>query len=259
MFPLCVGIGMACGIILIFWQLKRMSASPERENSVMIAIPFTFVVGVVSAYFVDMVLRGGFRAIKDQPLSYGLTFYGWLLGASGFLLIYAKKSHLSPAFMLNLFFPAFAIAQMWGRLGCFWGGCCYGCPAEWGMTYPPGSLPYEHYGATPLIPVPIYESVYLLAVFILLFSLIRFKKRAAWYLILIPPGRFVLEFFRADDRGRLLGDFFSPSQWISIFLFVAGMWWLRKLRNQDHRYFPKHLVCAAGGSCSNQEDVMPAP
>ena len=233
-FPLCVGIGLGSGAILVFWQLKRLSVSSERENAVMLAIPLTFIAGVAGAYLLDAFLHGGWLAIFRKPTGWGVTFYGWLLAAIGFISIYAKISKVPASFILNLFCPGFIIAHAWGRVGCFLGGCCYGCPSKWGVVYPPGSFPYSRCGATPLLPVQLFECVYLLIVFVIVFFFIRFKHRAVWYIILSPAGRFVLEFFRGDDRGQLLGKTLSPSQWISIGLFAAGVLWLMKLKHKEN-------------------------
>ena len=226
LFPLCVGIGLASGVFFIFRRLKGMAISPERENQVMVAVPLTFIIGVVGGYLTDAFLRGGISALRDNPTGWGLTYYGWLLSAIAFLIIYSYYNRISCSFMLNLFLPAFALAQAWGRLGCFLGGCCYGKPAAWGVRYPQGSLPYSCYGSTPLIPVQVFESIYLFCIFFILYKFTRFKKRGALYLLLVPVGRFVLEFFRNDDRGALFGNFLSPSQWISVFLFIIGGSWL---------------------------------
>ena len=235
-FPVCVGIGLAFGTAFIFLQLKRMAVSPERENAVMPAIPFTFIVGAVGAHIVDVILIGGVKALIKTPFAYGLTFYGWLFTACIFLLIYSRAVHISPAFMLNLFCPAFAAAQAWGRLGCFLGGCCYGQPSSWGVVYPVGSLPYTHFGATPLLPVQLFECIYLAVLFIVLIVFIRFKRRAVWYFILAPIGRFVLEFFRSDERGVLFKETLSPSQWFSIVFFVVGICWFLSIKKQGEKY-----------------------
>ena len=221
-FSFCLGIGMVCGILFIVSYLKKTDASLKRENAVMAAIPLTFICGTFGAHLADVVLRGNLQAIIEAPLAYGLTFYGWLVAASAFLIIYSKAVNISSAYLFNLFTPAFAIGQAVGRIGCFLGGCCYGCPGTPGVVYPPDSLPYKQYGSTPLIPVQIYESICLLFIFVILIKFIRFKHRGAMYLIMLSVERFILEFFRADDRGELLNDVLSPSQWISIGLFFAS-------------------------------------
>ena len=222
-FPVCVGIGLASGVFFIFWQLKKIAASPEHENLVMIAIPLTFICGTIGAHCTDVILHAGWKALIKTPLAYGLTFYGWLLTACIFLMLYSKKCHISSTYMLNLFCPAFAIAQAWGRIGCFLGGCCFGMPGKYGVIYPPNTLPYIQYGAIPLIPVQLYESVYLFVLFFIVSRFISFQQRIAWYFMLVSAGRFGLEFFRADNRGVFLNDLLSPSQWISTGIFIIGI------------------------------------
>ena len=231
MFSVCIGIALFICVILLFRQLKKLSVSPDMENLVMQSVAFTFISGVAGGYFLDLLLRGCIEALFINPAGYGLTFYGWLIGAMIFLLFYAHCQHIPKSFLMNLFLPAFALAQAIGRIGCFLGGCCYGRPVAWGgVSYPAGSLPYIHFGSTPLVPVQLYESAYLIIIFLLLLFAVRFKKRGAWYLILMPSGRFFLEFLRADDRGFVLDHRFSPSQYISCVLFICGIIWLARIK-----------------------------
>ena len=239
-FPICVGIGLASGVLFIFLQIKRLKVSPEFENSTMLAIPLTFICGTIGAHLTDVFLHAGWLGIIKTPFAYGLTFYGWLFSACIFLIPYSLKCHISPIYMLNLFCPAFAVGQAYGRIGCFLGGCCYGCPWQFGVIYPIGSLPYSQYGAIPLVPVQIFESVFLFTIFIILIKYIPFHRRGTWYLIMLSAGRFVLEFFRADDRGELFYNLLSPSQWISTGLFIIGICWLivieKKARKKNYNY-----------------------
>ena len=48
-FPLFVGIGLAFGIFFVFFQLRKIAPSPERENAIMFALPLTFILGTVGA------------------------------------------------------------------------------------------------------------------------------------------------------------------------------------------------------------------
>ncbi|MBE6376388.1 MAG: prolipoprotein diacylglyceryl transferase [Lentisphaerae bacterium] len=234
MFSVFIGLGILASAFFIFNQLKQMHVSAGRENQVMPAIPLTFVFGVAGGYVADVLFRGGIDALFSNPWKYGLTFYGWLIGGMFFLWFYSKLCSLQYDYLLNLFLPSFALAQALGRIGCFLGGCCYGRPTKiWGVSYPSGSVPYIHHGATPLVPVQLYESAYLFLVFIILSGLIRLKHRGAWYLILVPAGRFLLEFLRDDERGFFLSNLLSPSQWISLILGIAGIGWLRKIKSKE--------------------------
>ena len=87
-------------------------------------------------------------------------------------------------------------------------------------------------GATPLgvplFPVQLLESVLLLILFLILLFVYQRQKggekqiAAGLYGVLYALLRFSLEFLRADDeRGAFW--IFSTSQWISLFLFLFGL------------------------------------
>lgn len=156
-----------------------------------------------------------------------LTFYGGLLGGLAVfpLLLLLKKGRKIPLYDrmcdLAVCIPA---GHCLGRLGCFFGGCCFGKPTDsvFGVVFPAGSLPANYYGgAVSIHPTQLYEALFLLvlAIFLMFFG----KKQAfSLYLILYGCGRFLLEFLRGDDRGRIPMAALSPAQGISLLLMVLG-------------------------------------
>ena len=171
-YPLCAGFGLMAIVFVVLKQMSLLQVDNDTQNKILISVPFSVLTGVAVGYLLDLLLRGGLSALFRNPTKYGLTFYGWLFGNLLFLLIYAHFCKISRTLVMNLFLPSFAIAQALGRIGCFLGGCCYGVPAKiFGVSYPAGSLPYIHHGSTPLVPVQLYESAYLVVIFIILFYL----------------------------------------------------------------------------------------
>ena len=211
-----------------------MKATIETENIIMVGIPFSVLFGLLTAYASDVLFRGGIKAFLS-PLGYGVTFYGWLFGCIVFFLVYSKITNVDSLFLLNLFLPTYSIAQAFGRIGCFLGGCCFGCPTKYfGVVYPQGSLPYMRFGDTPLFPVQLVESLYLFLLFTLLFGFIKFRKRAGVYLLLMSAGRFLFEYYRGDNRGVLFQSILSPAQVFSILFFSAGLFlFVQTTRNKD--------------------------
>ena len=65
----------------------------------------------------------------------GAVFYGGLIGglAVGFLSIRYQK--LDTAVVSDCAAPSIALFHMFGRIGCFLGGCCYGVEWEHGVTF----------------------------------------------------------------------------------------------------------------------------
>ena len=119
---------------------------------------------------------------------------------------------------------ALALFHIFGRIGCFLQGCCYGIPTQKGLAviYQRSEIAPND---IPLFPVQLIEAGAEAAIFVLL--LYHLKKRirgsalTAIYLLSYGVSRFVLEFFRGDSyRGMLYG--LSQSQYISILGIVVG-------------------------------------
>ncbi len=146
----------------------------------------------------------------------GFVFYGGLLGAILGLYLFGRCQHLSFHTLSQIVAPGFPLFHFWGRLGCFFAGCCYGKEAAWG-------IPMEKEPDIPRIPIQLFEACCVLLIFLLLLWLERvFKGEAPLlnvYLLLYALCRFILEFFRGDTvRGIWRG--LSTSQWISLFIVL---------------------------------------
>lgn len=155
----------------------------------------------------------------------GFVVYGGIIGGILAGWIYCKVKKLNFLTYFDLMMPSIALAQGFGRIGCFLAGCCYGKEAYGRLSviftnsdYAPNNI--------PLIPTQIYSSILDFLHFFLLLYIARHKRAegevAACYLIFYSVGRFILEFFRGDlERGSI--GVLSTSQFISIFTGIVGM------------------------------------
>lgn len=154
----------------------------------------------------------------------GFVFYGGLIGGFGGLCIYGRQFHILLRPYFSLYAAILPLGHAIGRIGCFFGGCCYGVPYD-GVcsvvyTETAGNTPLN----VPLLPIQLIESACLLMLFLGLFALylhpIMHIYTWAVYGIGYSVIRFCLEFFRGDrERGVYLG--ISTSQWISLVMFSA--------------------------------------
>lgn len=154
-------------------------------------------------------------------LTSGRAFYGGFLLIMGVFIWYIRKHDLSVDAICGLFVPAAGLFMVFGRLGCFLGGCCYGIPVQRGIVFPEGSLAPS---GVPLFPSQLVEGAIQLLLFILLTFLERHLTKkwllAPAYIASYAAIRFVLEFWRGDSqRGIWL---LSSSQWVSLAL-LAGI------------------------------------
>src|SRR5438093_11824908 len=155
----------------------------------------------------------------------GGVFYGGLIVAVIVALWYIRRVGLPLWTTCDVFAPGIALGHVVGRFGCFFAGCCYGKPTTkpWGITFT-DPFAASNVGTplgVPLHPTQLYEAGAELLILIILLVTERkgrpFPGRTFWlYMLLYAVSRFIIEFFRGDDRGTVW--MFSTSQFISILL-----------------------------------------
>lgn len=241
------GFMIALGIVAGMWYLvvagkKEAGLTFDQANTLFLYIFLAAVVGGKLFLF----LEDPSAYVTDPKRLFtgrGFVFYGSFLFAIPTMWLFFRKHRLAPLKMLDVMAITTCLVHMFGRLGCFLAGCCYGRPTDsWlGVTYSdPQCLaePLNH----PLFPTQLFEATFIFFVMIYLFTL-KSRKRFEGqlfltYLILYAAGRFILEFFRGDvERGFVIEDYISHSQFIALIVAaVVGLVYLRwskvKIANQ---------------------------
>jgi phosphatidylglycerol---prolipoprotein diacylglyceryl transferase len=178
-----------------------------------------------------LLLITDFRTFRADPRELltlarsGGVFYGGLILAVIVALWYIRRVGLPLWTTCDVFAPGIALGHVVGRFGCFFAGCCYGKPTTrpWGITFT-DPFAQSNVGTplgVPLHPTQLYEAgAELLILIILLYSERKgrpFSGRTFWlYMLLYAVSRFIIEFFRGDERGTVF--MFSTSQFISLLL-----------------------------------------
>jgi phosphatidylglycerol---prolipoprotein diacylglyceryl transferase len=219
---LCIGIGLiVCfAVFRHFARVKKMHHRFARalELNAYVAIALGLVSAAVFQAWYDYIEHpsAGFH------ITMSVTVLGGLIGGvAAFLAGYfsfVRPSH-GPR-MVEVGAVAalcISIAQAFGRLGCLFGGCCYGKPtSSWlGVRFP-------NLGHAAL-PTQFFEATFLFLLFAVMRHLVMrrgFTQSFALYMLAYGVFRFFIEFIRDDPRGRLVGSL-SPSQTLSL-LMVAG-------------------------------------
>lgn len=155
----------------------------------------------------------------------GGVFYGGLILAVIVSLWYIRRAKLPLWTTCDSFAPGIALGHVIGRFGCLFAGCCYGKPTTlpWAITFtdPFAAANVGTPLGVPLHPTQLYEAG---AEFIILMVLLwserkgrPFAGRTFWlYMLLYAVSRFIIEFFRGDERGNV--GVLSTSQFISVLL-----------------------------------------
>lgn len=193
-----------------------------------------------------LLLITDFHTFKNDPRELltlarsGGVFYGGLILAVAVALWYIRRVGLPLWTTCDVFAPGIALGHVIGRFGCLFAGCCYGRPTTkpWGITFtdPFAAANVGTPLGIPLHPTQLYEAGAELLILALLLATERrgrpFSGRTFWlYMLLYGVSRFIIEFYRGDDRGMV--GVFSTSQFISLLLVPLAIVMLVYLSRQE--------------------------
>ena len=230
------GVMIAIGILFGFTYAERQAKkhglnSDYADNLIFIAIAFGYACAKLTYVLVNW---NQFLSDPKAVLgSGGWVVYGGILGGILAAYIYCRMRNLKFKDYFDLMLPGVSLAQAFGRVGCFFAGCCYGIEthSHFGVTFPAHSLAPS---GVPLVPTQLLSALGDLIIFLVLYRMYENEKTrtytGAGYLVLYSLGRFLIEFLRGDvERGHI--GFLSTSQFISVFMMLAGVILIMKLRS----------------------------
>jgi len=227
------GFLIAIGFLIGLWLAVRQATKEGIFPTKIIDLGFYILLAAIIGsrlFFVIINLDHYLRNPLDifKIWEGGLVFYGGVLLAIPTVIWYVRKNNLALWQTADIFAPSVAIGHVFGRLGCFAAGCCYGKTAQtlpWGVIFtdPDCLAPTD----VLLHPTQLYESAGELIIFFILLVFRRYKsfngQLFMTYLLLYSVLRFVVEFFRGDiARGFLIADI-SVSQSISAGMFLIAI------------------------------------
>jgi phosphatidylglycerol---prolipoprotein diacylglyceryl transferase len=231
------GLLLAAAFIVGIWvtsrNAKKGGISADSVWNVGLAIIFAALVGSKFLLFLfdHRYYSQNFGDLFSlSTLRSAGAYYGGLFLALGSAFWYARKKQIPIITLADLAAPGIALGQAIARIGCLSAGCCYGkpTPMPWGITFT-NQYAYDNVGVPlniPLHPTQIYEALGSLCLFLFLMRRLprkRFKGQTLLeFLGLYSLMRFVVEFYRGDDRGYVL-DLFSTSQCIAVLTILASV------------------------------------
>lgn len=211
-YALLALVGLVSGCAVFSWLAARDGRSR-----------LTFLDMGVGAFLVALLSSKIFGAVldydADRPwesirlvLRYGGHYYIGVIAGVTFLAFAFRRHGVPLGTGLDYLAPALSLAHAFGRIGCFFAGCCFGsaCAAPWAVTFTSADAVTGVPRGVPLHPTQLYEAGAELLIFgVLLWKMIAHRGRPGTtfltYLLLYGIARFAIEHFRADERGSFLG------------------------------------------------------
>ena len=220
-YGLLLALGILSAVFLCTYRGRKKNISEEFILNIALICLFAGLVGAKLLYYITEL-----PAIVQNPklllnIGSGFVVYGGV--GAGVLtgLWYCKQKKENALYIVDFMIPAVPLAQGFGRLGCFFAGCCYGIEttAWYGVHFP--HMPQDVF----VIPTQLLSSI---GDFIIAGVLLALSRRKRFdgqillgYMLLYGVGRFFLEYLRNDPRGAVW--IFSTSQFISIFIVGVGI------------------------------------
>ena len=239
-YGVCIAFGICLALVFAFRHSVEFGVDADSMVDVIL---IGIVLGIASAraYYVAM---APFKyesiwemiAIRDG----GLAIYGGIIGGFLFGGLACKWRGVPVLPMFDLTAMGFLLGQCCGRWGNFFNQEAFGCNTTlpWGMyseatrDYLMGSTVTAQSGVTidpnlPVHPTFLYESIWCLVGFILLFRYIKKRKFngdiALRYMIWYGAGRFWIEALRTDSLMLVPSIGLRVSQLIAGIAVVAGV------------------------------------
>lgn len=239
-------VGVIAALVLADFLAEKRGLSVGLQKTLILSSTLAVLLGYGSA----VLFQACYHFLKTQDFSLGsdtgATFYGGLLGgALVFILVWflvgpllcKEKTENKARFkdILDIAAVCIPLAHGIGRIGCFFAGCCHGFATD-------GWLGVEMHGER-VVPLQLFEAAFLLifacaalAFFLKTSGAKRIPLMPA-YLIGYGVWRFIIEFFRGDERGASPVAFLSPSQLTAVALTAVGIAyatvWLLQRKNKN--------------------------
>ncbi len=236
-------VGVAVATVLSVLRIRKWNVKISLENAADL-----FFYTVLSAFLGSRILfiLINFDVYRQHPLQMfkiwegGLVFYGGLIPAVMVAFGYMRRHKLPVWKLADLISPLIALGLSFGRIGCFFSGCCYGKETSLPLAVvfkDPNSLARLN---VPLHPTQLYDAANGLAIFLFLSWMSRrktFDGQIFWlFVFLYSTARFFIEIFRGDPRGFLFGSLLSTSQGIGILLGIPSLFMLFYMEKRYRRY-----------------------
>ncbi len=221
-YGLMIGIGVMVALLMGDYRAKKKGLNGDLIYGLTVT---TVILGFLAARILFIITE--WSDFVKNPMAFitgsGFVVYGGIIGGILTIFGYCKWKKMDFLAYLDLMIPSVAIAQGFGRIGCFLAGCCYGKETDsiLGVTFTNSHYAPNH---VKLLPSQLFMSAgdFVLGAVLLWYASRNPSKGkiSMLYLMLYSIGRFLVEFTRNDNRGAV--GALSTSQFIGVFVFAAG-------------------------------------
>ena len=157
-YGLMIGIGVAVALLVGDYRAKKKGLNGDLIYGLTVS---TVILGFLAARILFIITE--WQNFLQDPMRYitgsGFVVFGGIIGGALTIYGYCKWKKMDFWSYLDLMIPSVALAQGFGRIGCFLAGCCYGKETDFFL-----GIYYSEAGAV-VHPTQLYEAAFLLLSF----------------------------------------------------------------------------------------------
>jgi len=232
-YAFCIVLGTLIAALYTKWSAKKELGILNLSNSFFYIIFIAGFVGGKLFFYLERPLHflGNPKLMLDN-FSGGFVFYGSFVTIIPIVIWYLKSSKIPVLPMLDILAITTIIAHSLGRIGCFNAGCCYGTQTDslLGVVFPTSNNVTVH-------PTQLYEASILIGIaLILLYIKNRQQFKGQLFLLYIAMYavcRTFIELFRGDNRGSIIENYLSHSQFIALLILITASFFYIKLKTKN--------------------------
>lgn len=224
-YNLCAQVGLLFSYVL----LHKLLSEKRMFNSYILPICVALI-GMVLCARITGVLSGMLQYfIDNKKISLseiwnetGIVYLGGLYGFIYCLKVICKLNKIEFEAISDILGVVIPFFHGFGRIGCFFAGCCYGKNCECIFA-----IPYRLNFESPFmsrIPIQLYEAIFEFTISLIMYLLYKKERQKILrkYIVTYSIWRFIAEIYRDDTvRGIYYG--FTFSQIICIFTLAAAL------------------------------------
>ncbi len=237
-YGIFISLGVVAGLLIAIYMGKKRKIS--SDDLITLAL-FVLPLSIIGARVYYCAFSGEQYTFLEMLKIWegGLAVLGAIIGGLVGVILYSLIFKKNLIDLCDILAPAVLIGQAIGRIGCWFGGCCYGIESTNNLSFFPISIVIDgswHYATF------FYESAWTLIGFIVLLLIFKkFKLRGSslgFYLLWYGVGRAIIESIRGDSL-YLLNTGIKVSQFISILLIIVGIFilvynYIRRKKNGEN-------------------------
>jgi phosphatidylglycerol---prolipoprotein diacylglyceryl transferase len=213
------------GALICCWFIKK---SAKKHLQVQLQNSFfyqSFIAGFIGGKLLFYLEKPTYYfsnpSLMLNNFSGGFVCYGSVIAVSLFAAYYARKNKIAVLGLLDVLSIYTVLPIAFGRIGCFFNGCCYGkaTTSFMGLIFPSTNNIAVH-------PTQLYEAVLMIFILVCLLQMNKYKKWQGQVFVLnlslYAIGRALIEILRGDIRGFLFNNFLSQAQFIACLMLIVS-------------------------------------